>query len=127
MKHGDKYTADGRKFQQEVVVSGLVDEEDLCLVMYDIVSLTRNPDDFSCDQMRNENFVIDKDVTEIHGTHNPRHRFKHIKSLKGNNQQASMNYSKAYSRIPSDKEAKKVIPEGFKIIGIKGYKRTFED
>ena len=64
-RHGLKKQDDEAKLEQEVIISAWIDEVDLQLKTYDIVSMMRNPEDYQCQLMNNEIFNVASNTESI--------------------------------------------------------------
>ena len=74
----NKNTNEEIKLEKEVVISTWINELELNLKTYDIVSFNRNPGDFTCEpqNIHNETFNVSKDTDTIQVLSNPRLRQK---------------------------------------------------
>ena len=74
----NKNTDEEVKLEKEVVISTWINELELNLKTYDIVSFNRNPADYTCEpqNIHNETFNVLKDTYSIEVSKNTRSRMK---------------------------------------------------
>lgn len=115
-----------------MIISTWIDEIELQLKTYDVVNMWRHKSDRSCHSIKNELFNLHKDTDKIRVLQNPRTRHKTLSCLltgidsKGNDGVNKIRAPKAASDH-RDTLIDKKIPPGYKIIGVKGFKSTYDD
>ena len=117
------------KYEQEVVISTLVNEVDLSLKAYEIVNLMRNLQDNSGHSYNNEFFDLSINPLDgIRATVNPRQRLKTLSWMTKDVKQDNLKMIRAlkYASDHRDEIQSKRIPKGYKIIGVKGFRKTYE-
>lgn len=69
----------GQDLVQEIVTSVWINELEMGLKMYDIMSLMKHGStEGACAQIRNESFTFDKDTAKVRVLKNPRQRLKRV-------------------------------------------------
>ena len=117
------------------MISTWINEVDLCLKTYDIVSLERHPRDFSCQSIHNESCQVVQNVEQVRILMNPRGRHKTLACLIPQTAQPDKSDAKPneemykvrapnYNSDHRDSLADRKIPYGYKIIGVRGFKNT---
>ena len=123
------------KLDQEVIISTWVNELELSLKTYDIVSICRYRDDQSCKSINNEIFNIVPETEKIRVHTNPRKRHKTLTSLVlsdtkehdlNNLDEVNKIRAPNYASDHRDNRLEKRIKDGYKIIGVKGFKNTYD-
>ena len=121
-----------RNLEQEIVMSTWINEIDLQMKSYDIVSLMRNADDLhvQAQKINNENFNIAPGVETIRVLQNPKLRYKALSCVASLNGEARLTEelnkvrARCYASDHRDNQIDIKIPPGYKIIGVKGFKNT---
>ena len=104
-----------------------MNEYDLSLKMYDIVTMKKQIEDQSCDNLLNETFTLPSDTKRIKVLQDPRQRVKRIAAVDLKGQETNRMIARSYKRDHKDAILNKKIPEGYKIFGIKGLKSTHNE
>lgn len=118
--------------EQEIVISTWINEIDLTLKAYDIVSLMRNMEDFQVQafKIHNENFNVSPGTESIRVLQNPKFRHKTLSCLTPgeggtkNSEEVNKVRARLYASDHRDTMHQKQIPPGYKLIGVKGFKNT---
>ena len=127
MVDGRRFTVEERKklvHVDQAVISSWVDETDLCLKTYDIVTMNKVPQGDHISKVANETFSLAPETTQIRVLYNPKLRLKRVNCVDKAGKELNLLIAREYNRDHRDNFLFKKIPKGYKIIGIRGFKYT---
>ena len=100
-----------------------VDETDLRLKMYDVMSVDKD-EDGACQRIANETFTIAQETATIRNLYTPKLRLKRVACVDDAGKVAAIKLALEYNRDHRDSIHFTKMPRGFKIIGIRGWRYT---